>query len=231
MQHVLRNYERVPAEVVEGFRGLGVATVHEAQGGRGAVTAAIKAIAPGMSLLGTALTVKCPLGDNLMLHRALDLVQRGEVIVCDLEAWEGGPWGELMTVAAVARGCTGLLLDGYVRDGGVIARIGFSIFARGLAIRGATKERLGLVNHPIVCGGAEVRPGDLVLGDPDGACVVRREEAVEILVASRVRAAREAASRARLAAGASPWSLGGLREVADSLGSAEEEPAGPGSPA
>ncbi len=221
MDEVIRRHPRADPGLVDRYRGLSAATVSEAQGRRGAVAAAIKPIAAGMRLLGTALTVNCPPGDNLMLHRALELVGPGEVIVCDNQGWEGGPWGELMTVMAQAHSCAGLLIDGHVRDGAAIAAAGFPVFARGLALQGTTKERLGLVNHPVRCGGISVRPGDLVVGDDDGVCVVAREAVGAVLEAARAREEKEQSALREYAAGATLWREGGLSEVAVRLGMTE----------
>ena len=201
MFHVVRNYGRVPETLVKAYAELDVATVHEAREKQGAMTAAIKPIYPGMRICGTALTVRCQPGDNLMLHKAIDIVSPGEVIVADLNGWEGGPWGDLMSIAAKARGCAGLVIDGYVRDGRTIRDHGFDVFARGLSVNGTFKEDLGLVNHPVSCGGVVVEPGDLVLGDDDGVCVVPRRDAAEILERANARIDDERATRARFAGG------------------------------
>lgn len=223
MVHVIHARDRVPADVVKGFAGRSVATVHEAQEKRGAMVAAIKPIYPGMTVLGTALTVQCQAGDNLMLHKAIDMVHEGEVIVCDVGGWEGGSWGEMMAVAAKARGCAGLVIDGYVRDGAAIRSHGFGVFARGLSVKGTFKQDVGFVNHPISCGGVVVRPGDLVLGDDDGVVVVAAQEAAEVLRLSCERDAGEDESRKTFAQGHSPWQLNGWDEVAKARGLTERD--------
>src|SRR3954453_6449522 len=114
MFHVIHSYRRLEPELVGAFSQLAVATVHEAYEKRGAMAAAIKPLCPAMRVCGTALTVKLQAGDNLMLHKALDIVAPGDVLVVDVESWEGGPWGELMTVIAMARHVAGLVIDGFV---------------------------------------------------------------------------------------------------------------------
>ena len=222
MIHVVHSYARVPPAVAQGFGGISIATVHEVQGKRGAMTAAIKPIYLGMKVLGTALTVQCQPGDNLMLHKAIDMVQPGEVIVCDIGEWEGGPWGEMMSVAAKARGCAGLVIDGYVRDGSQIRDLPFAVFARGLSVKGTFKEDVGLVNHPISCGGVIVQPGDLVLGDDDGVCVVACIDAEDVLSRAQQRDREEEEARSLFAEGKSPWELSGFAEVARVKGLREE---------
>jgi 4-hydroxy-4-methyl-2-oxoglutarate aldolase len=220
--HVIRNYERVPGSVASRFADIDVATVHEALGKRGAMAAAIKPIYAGMRVCGPALTVRSQPGDNLMLHKAIDIVSPGEVLVVDIGGWEGGPWGDLMSVMAQARGCGGLVIDGYVRDGRTIRAREFNVFARGLSVNGTSKENLGLINHPVSCGGAIVEPGDLVLGDEDGVCVVPKAEANAVLERATARLAEEGLSRERFARGDTLWDLGGLRAVAAAKGLREE---------
>lgn len=228
MFHVIRNYERVAESVVRGFVDLDVATVHEALGKRGAMAAAIKPIYAGMRVCGTALTVRSQPGDNLMLHKAIDIVSPGEVLVVDIGGWEGGPWGELMSVMAQTRRCGGLVIDGYVRDGATIRKHGFDIFARGLSVNGTYKENLGLINHPVSCGGVIVEPGDLVLGGDDGVCVVPKAEAKTVLERAIARLEDEGRSRERFARGETLWDLGGLQAVAAAKGLREESIEGEG---
>ncbi len=222
MYHVIRNYQKVNTTVVEAFRGIGTATVHEAYNRQGATHSYIKPIFPGMRICGTALTVKLHPGDNLMLHKAMDILQPGEVIVCDNAGHEEGPWGELLSISALARGCAGLVIDGYVRDGEAIQERGFSVFERGLSIKGTVKESLGLINHPISCAGVIVYPGDLVLGDADGVCVVERARAEEILHLSRERDQKELVQAKLLREGKTIWQLSNFDELARSKGLLEE---------
>jgi 4-hydroxy-4-methyl-2-oxoglutarate aldolase len=220
--HVVRGYERVSEAVVAAYAELDVATVHEARGKQGAMIAAIKPLFAGMRVRGTALTVRCQPGDNLMLHKAIDIVSPGEVIVADVSGWEGGPWGDLMSVMAKARGCAGLVIDGYARDGQAIRDHGFDVFARGLSVNGTFKEDLGLVNHTISCGGVVVEPGDLVLGDDDGVCVVSKYDAEQTLERAIARVDEERAIRARFAKGETLWSLKDYQRLAVAKGLREE---------
>jgi 4-hydroxy-4-methyl-2-oxoglutarate aldolase len=220
--HVMRNYGRVPEAVVRAYASLDVATVHEAHGKQGAMAAPIKPIYPGMRVCGTALTVRCQPGDNLMLHKAIDILSPGEVLVVDMGGWEGGPWGDLMSVAAKARKCAGLVIDGYVRDGRAIREHGFNVFARGLSVKGAFKEDLGLINHPVSCGGVIVEPGDLVLGGDDGVCAVPKAAAADVLERANARVQDERRSRAAFARGETPWRIAGYQRAAVAKGMREE---------
>ncbi|TDC96114.1 4-carboxy-4-hydroxy-2-oxoadipate aldolase/oxaloacetate decarboxylase, partial [Nonomuraea deserti] len=139
---------------------------------------------------------------------------------------EGGPWGDLMSVAAKARECAGLVIDGYVRDGAVIREHDFDVFARGLSVKGTSKENLGLVNHPVSCGGVIVEPGDLILGDDDGVCVVPKADAAYVLERATIRLQEEQRSRARFAQGETLWSTAGFQETAVAKGLREEPVSG-----
>ena len=222
MFHVVRNHPRVTDEQIHAFSPLGVATVHEADDKRGAMAAAIKPVSPGSRVCGPALTVALQPGDNLMLHKALDIVEPGEVLVVDGQAWEGGPWGELMTIIAQAKGAAGLVIDGFVRDVSAIRSLGFAAFARGSSVKGTVKESLGLINHPISCGGVVVHAGDLILGDDDGVCVVPSGRAADVLVGAQRRERAEADLRRRFTAGGSVWDDAGLAAVARARGLREE---------
>jgi 4-hydroxy-4-methyl-2-oxoglutarate aldolase len=157
-----------------------------------------------------------------MLHKAVDILQPGEVIVCDHAGYEEGPWGELLSISALARSCAGLVIDGYVRDGAAIQERGFSVFARGLSIKGTVKESLGLINHPISCAGVIVHPGDLILGDADSVCVVERERAEEILQLSQERDQKELKQAKLLQEGKTIWQLSNFDELARAKGLLEE---------
>lgn len=222
MFHVIRNYKRVPEALVRTYAELDVATVHEAAGKQGSMAAVIKPIHAGAQLCGTALTVRCQPGDNLMLHKAIDIVGPGEVLVVDMAGWEGGPWGELMSLMAKARGCVGLVIDGYVRDSKAIDALGFDVFARGVSVRGTFKEDLGLINHPVSCGSVIVHPGDLVRGDDDGVCVVAREHAASVLRMAKAREEEECLTREQFASGETLWDLAGFQAVAAEKGLREE---------
>ena len=183
---------------------LPTATLHESGGRIGALPSAIKPVAPGMKLCGRAVTVHGPAGDNLWLHRALYVAQPGEVLVVYVSGGhEYGYWGEIMSAAAQARHLGGLVIDGCVRDGAVLASLGFPVFARGLCIRGTGKDTgaLGWINQPVRVGEVTVCPGDLVVGDGDGVVVLPHERAEAITAAALERERQEARILERIAAG------------------------------
>lgn len=200
----IREFERVSPKVVEAARALPTATLHEAGGKIGVIAQAIKPVAPGFRICGPALTVHSPGGDNLWLHRALDIAQPGDVLVVHVSgAYEHGYWGEIMTTAAKVKRLGGLVIDGCVRDGVLLEEIGFPVFARGLCIRGTGKDygAIGWLNAPVLIGGARVEAGDLVVGDRDGVVVVSRARAGEVVDKAQDREATEAAILKRVEAG------------------------------
>ena len=204
MVHVRKSIERPDSGIVEAFRRHASATIHEASGRKGYVSCRIKPIAKGMKVCGPAFTVECPPGDNMMLHKALELAQPGDVIVATVAGAEDfGYWGNLMAVSAVSRRLGGLCIEGCVRDSGEIIALGFPVFSTGLCIRGTGKGTLGLVNYPVFFGGQRIEPGDLVVGDDDGLVVVARKDCAEVLEKTNARVAAEAEKEKVLATGVS----------------------------
>jgi 4-hydroxy-4-methyl-2-oxoglutarate aldolase len=188
--HILTNIQRVAPATQARARGLSTATVHEAGGKIGVMPSAIKPIHTHFRVCGPALTVHCPPGDNLWLHYAIDGAQPGDVIVAHCSGkFDHGYWGEVMSTAARARGLGGLVLDGCVRDHDLLAEVGFPVFARGLCIRGTSKDReaTGSINASTQFEDLIVVPGDLVIGDADGVVVVPRDRADEVVTASLQR--------------------------------------------
>jgi len=208
-----RDIDRVSAAVVAAARALPTATLHEAGGKIGALPSIIKPVAAAFRCCGPALTVHSPGGDNLWLHRALDIAQPGDVLVVHVSgAYDHGYWGEIMTTMAKARGLAGLVIDGCVRDGVLLEQIGFPVFARGLCIRGTAKDygAIGWLNAPVLVGDITVSAGDLVVGDGDGVVVVPRLRAAEVVAKSQERDRDEAAILKRLQAGESTMQVYGF---------------------
>jgi 4-hydroxy-4-methyl-2-oxoglutarate aldolase len=223
MVHVFTQVSRPDRKLVEAFKDLGAATVYEASGRKGSVDPRIKPLARGIRLLGPAFTVECHPKDNLMLHKALQIAQKGDVLVASTQGYpEAGYWGGLMSGSAMARQLGGLAIDGCVRDSWELLELGFSVFCRGTCIRGTTKGILGRINHPILFGEVVVNPGDLILGDDDGLVIVGRVEMETVLKAARERVAREVKKAAELAKGVSSVELNKLDRVFESLGLVEE---------
>jgi 4-hydroxy-4-methyl-2-oxoglutarate aldolase len=207
------DFERVASDVIAAARTLPAATLHEAGGRIGALPSAIRPMAPAFSVCGPALTVQSAPGDNLWLHRALDIARPGDVLVVHTSgAHEHGYWGEIMTTMARARRLGGLVIDGCVRDGALLERIGFPVFARGLCIRGTGKDygAVGWIGAPVLIGDVAVQAGDLVVGDGDGVVAVPRARAAEVVDKARRREADEAAILERLAAGESTMAVYGF---------------------
>jgi 4-hydroxy-4-methyl-2-oxoglutarate aldolase len=189
------------------------ATLHEASGGRGALPSAIKPIRSDMRVFGPSLTVSSPPGDNLWLHHALTLARPGDVLVVDCSgSYEHGYWGEIMTIAAMERQIQGLVIDGCVRDSERISLLGFPVFARGLCIRGTTKDprQPGAINHPIDIGDIRITAGDVVVGDSDGVVVIASSDLAEVGLASRMREENEATQMKRLRGGETTAELFGF---------------------
>jgi 4-hydroxy-4-methyl-2-oxoglutarate aldolase len=196
--------ERVDAATITAARDLPAATLHEAGGRIGVMPSAIKPVSPGMRICGSAVTVHGPAGDNLWLHRAIYVAQPGDVLVVHVSGGhDWGYWGEIMSSAAHARGLAGLVIDGCVRDGAVLADFGLPVFARGLCIRGTGKDfgARGWINFPTLFDDLVVHAGDLVVGDTDGVVVVPCARAAEVVALAQQREAKEAAVVKRIRAG------------------------------
>lgn len=190
-------------DLLQEARRLGTATLHEASGQRGALPSGIKPISSTMRVAGPAFTVATPPGNNLWIHRALASAAGEVLVVVTSQHYEAGYWGDIMTVAALARGIAGLVIDGCVRDSEAIARLQFPVFARGLSIRGTRKDptALGFLQAPITLGDVTVEPGDLVVGDADGVVVISRASVTDVLEKARERERREAEVIERLRKG------------------------------
>lgn len=223
MIHVITKIQRPAEEIINRFRHIGTATVHEASGRKGYIDCAIKPIAKGARICGPAFTVQCHPQDNLMLHKALERAQPGDIIVASVGGhYEAGYWGGLMNTSAIARKLGGLAIDGCVRDSEEIIGTGFPVFCRGFCILGTAKAGLGTVNHPIVFGGTLVQAGDLILGDNDGMVVVAREACADVLAKSLARTEAEEKKTVQLAAGVSSVEFNKLGKNFEFLGLQED---------
>ncbi len=223
MAHVVTRIQRPPERLVAAFKDFAAATVYEAAGRIGSVDPAIKPLGRNMRLLGAALTARCHPKDNLMLHKALQIAQPGDVIVATTDGYpNAGYFGDLMATSAMARQIGGLAIDGCVRDSAEIIEMGFPIFCHGTCMRGTVKQTLGSVNQPVLFGDVVVNPGDLVLGDDDGIVIIPQPKLEEVLEATRLRVEKEEEKAAALKQGISSVALNKLDEIFEILGLVED---------
>ncbi len=189
---VIRDIERVPADIVEQASKFPSSILADVAGRRGALGGRIQPLAPSMRFAGPAITVEVRPGDNLMIHAAMAIARPGDVIVVDGKGdLSSALIGEIMSQQCVALGVAAVVIDGAARDSEAIRELGFPMFAAGLNPNGPTKFVPGRLNHPISIGGVSVKPGDLVVGDADGVTVIEREKAAAMLPLAAAKVAAE----------------------------------------
>ncbi len=220
MKHrIVKTIQRAAAEVIKTLGEQGVATIHEAQGRTGLLRPYMRPIYPTARGAGSAVTVSCQPGDNLMIHAALEVCQPGDVLVVTTTSEStDGMFGELLATSCQARGVAGLVIDAGVRDVADLTALDFPVWAKAISAQGTVKATRGSVNVEVVCAGALIRPGDVIVGDLDGVVVIKRELAAAAAALGQKRLENEAQSRAKLKAGELGLDFYGLRAKLKELG-------------